>query len=122
MNRQVYEFIRHHAGYVVGENAKGALRTAKLVEIAQNAELTVKWEFEQEYWNEFRDDGTTPKRWAQLIENGTIEVFHAYVEGPCGDILASLGGITLHVDDENGRRLYEYQLLAEAAAELLKGE
>lgn len=109
---------------IVGENAKGSLEQARLVMLAREIGLEVKFEHEEGFWLDYVGDIESPEVWDKRFRNGSHEVLFAYVEGENGDILASLGGIVISCD-ENGRdylHAIELELLAEAAAYLKKGE
>lgn len=109
---EIYRHVKEHGGYC----ALGAWRTAKHAALAESIGLVVHWEYDP--FVDLRDWDLPQDR--KAIETGSVEVFMAYVRGD-GEYLASLGGIAIHVDDRDYRQTVEYELLAEAAGELLKG-
>lgn len=111
---QVYRHIRDHAGYVVGESAKGAIVVARLVRQAETMGLKVRWEHEDDDWIDCVGDCAPKKTWLKRFENGTHEVLRAWVENAEGDSLASLGHIVVGPDSKDYIRSTEYELLAEA--------
>jgi hypothetical protein len=115
---EVYRFYRDHAGYVVGEHAKYALKTVKRALLAETLGLEVTWEYEQGDWMEFAGDPIDEYR--TKFAQGTWECFHAYIKDDSGNYLASLSGIILGRDSDADRRVYELELLSEALTEILK--
>lgn len=117
MNRSIYQHIKDHGSYIVGECALGALKAARLVTLALECGLRVQWGEDQWPDLSWADEHTLSK-----IERGALECLEAYVTDDDGNALAALGGIVLDPNDEDARLAYEYELLAEAMHTILKGE
>lgn len=132
--RRAYLFFKKHAGYVVGESAKGALKLAKVERRAKAAGLEVEWVSDDDF--SLRDDNheewCKDGRVAEAVRKGqpvdrdracnvhVIRGCEHYAEGCIvkdvdGTELASLWGI---VDASNEyRRVVEAELYVEALAE-----
>ena len=115
--KQAILFFAEHAGYCT---PPGRMACAKALAVAENQGealgLTVTWEYDGD-----ADTSWMDKHDLRRLENGALEAFMAYVEGDGGEVLASLGGIFLHVDSSSDRRVYEAELYQEAIAEIKKG-
>ena len=130
-----YRFFKEHAGYAVGERAKCAYRLARAEELAESANLSVDWDWEEDYdlsWCECDGDNEACVRCGSRKYSGREctspdghdyhdhEVLYAYVKAG-GVTLAGLGGIV----DAIGTPLQwviEAELLAEAIEELNRNE
>lgn len=106
-----YRFFRQHAGYVVGENAKGAFALAKAEQWAEDNEMDYTWEYDtwadlgdHEYW-------CAQERAGQEHDH-EVEICRAEYND---EVVASLSGI---IDaDRNYRRVVEAELALEAMQE-----
>ena len=116
---QIYHHIKNHGAYIVDERALGAWREAKRAYEAEKLGFGVTWEIEPGDWMEFAGDPAN--EYKRNFESGKWECFHAYVQDDAGNILASLGGIILSADSDSYRQCVEFELLAEALTEILKG-
>jgi hypothetical protein len=122
--KKTYQECRENQScYIVGENASGALKQARLVEVAREIGLEVKFEHEDGYWLDYVGDVEPMKRWEKRFQDGTHEVLFAYVKCDGDEILASLGGIVIRCDQSGQDYLHaiELELLAEAAQTLKQG-
>jgi hypothetical protein len=98
-----YEFFREHAGYVVGQNAKGALALAKAEEWARENDVTFDW----------TDDPEPDLSWCECADGSVRhehEVLNCLATGP-DDFSASLCGIT--DADRDYCRVVEAELASE---------
>lgn len=118
--RRAYRFFREHAGYVVGENAKGALHLAKAERAASDAGVVFLWEQDNDADWSWMDAG-------EVKEPHEVECCAAVL--PCPQcrpeiaatcrhtsVLASLCGI--FDADNNYRRVVEAELAMESLDEI----
>ena len=133
-----YHFFMENAGYVVGECATGAYQLAKAEELAESANLSVDWDWEEDYdlsWCECKGDNETCVRCGSRkyssgreCASGALDghdyhdhdVLYAYVKAG-GVTLAGLGGIVDAIGTPY-QRVVEAELLAEAIEELNRNE
>lgn len=118
--KKIYQFMRKNGGYVVGENAIGALRIARAAAMAEDIGLEVKWESEPGDWMDFAGD--PEEEYRRKFENGEWRCCVAYVQDDAGNTLASLGGIVLTNHSNDYEQCVEYELLAEAWETIKRGE
>jgi hypothetical protein len=97
MLRSRYEFFRQHAGYIVGENAKGALNLARAEAWAWEENLVPVWRYEI-------DEGWV----CCLCEPDDPMSF----DPEPGETLAACGGI--ETDGDVLRRVIQGELASEA--------
>ncbi len=120
-DRKRIMFFAEHAGF---RTPPGRLACAKEMAESELAGLALDleciWEHEQEDWIDFVGDCEPTKTWLRRFEQGTHEVFYAYVENHNGDHLAGLGGIVLERGETNYKRVVQAELFAEAI-DSLKG-
>lgn len=110
-----YQFFRKHAGYVVGENAKGALQLAKAEAAFREAGGTFEWTFDDDADCSFVDTWPEKERQLWYRENHCIEGCIALF--PNNKRAASLWGI---IDaDDNYRRVVQAELAMEALDNLV---
>ena len=110
VDRKAFRFFRDHAGYVVGERAKGALALAKAEAEAERRGIRFVWEW---------DAGADASWMTEDEQKEEHEAFWARAEAPCGEcgrpeVLASLGGI--FDPDQNYVRVVNAELAMEAIA------
>lgn len=117
--KAIYSHMRKHSGYVVGENALGALRIAQEAYRALDIGLSVTWEHESEDWMTFA--GEPEEEYRAKFKSGEWECFYAFVKDEAGNILASLGGIVLGRGSSDYKLVCEYELLAEAFGAIKRG-
>ena len=135
-----YRFFKENAAYVVGECATGAYQLAKAEELAESANLSVDWDWEEDYdlsWCECKGDNETCVRcgsrkyagddcdypggmWPDGHDYHDHDVLYAYVKAG-GVTLAGLGGIVDAIGTPY-QRVVEAELLAEAIEELNRNE
>lgn len=113
-----YRFIKEHCGYIVGESAIGALRTAKAAQAAEAMGFTVSWDYDDCFRIGNQGDFISDEAFQRGLNSGRYEVLVARVEDYQGHTLASLGGIIVDWRDRDSAEDYkesiELELLAEA--------
>jgi hypothetical protein len=106
---KAYLFFKEHAGYCVGERAKGALRLAKAEAYAAQMGYEVSWE-----WDDCGDLGDH-EIWCSNAKQGKCrghEIEYAVLKDASGEVRASLGSI---IEPSNDcRRVIEADLFLEA--------
>lgn len=118
--KKIYQHMRKNGGYVVGENAIGALRIAKGAAMAEDIGLSVTWEIEQGDWMDYAGD--PEEEYREKFKSGQWEVWQAYIQDDAKNCLASLGGIILSRSSDDYKLCVEYELLAEAWDTIKRGE
>lgn len=122
VDRDAYDFMRQHAGWIVGENAKGALdlaRAEQLLHEAQNLEVAwVHWEWDDEPY----EHGilTNDEVQAKFDSNEWTGPFGCIIESSQHDFYASLWGIVVGPRGTNDPycRVVEAELALEIADDL----
>lgn len=118
MNTKAVQFFAANAGYATPPGRMVcAKHLAEAEALADSLGLEVKWEYDTD-----ADLSWCTKKDLEDIKRGAIEVLQAYIRDDAGNCLANLGGVSIHIDDKNYRRVVEAELKQEAIAELKRGD
>ena len=108
-----FRFFRKHAGYIVGENAKGALQLARAEALATQLNWACTWEGDDDPDYSFVD--MWGEKYRKEFNSRSHECFVAILRDENRKVVASLGGI---IDPDNAyMRVIEAELASEGSAQ-----
>lgn len=111
-------FFAKHGGYCEPPGRMACAKALAEAEVlAEELELTVKWEYEANPDLDFDFE-----RDRRDFESGRFDILMASIDTDCGDMLAHLGRIWIRPDDHAYRRVVEAELFAEAIETLKSAE
>lgn len=118
-----YHFIRKNGGYIVGENALGAIRQARRVYQAQQLGITVSWDSDDCFTIGDQGDFISDEEFEKGLNSGRYEV--RVLRAELNDrVINSLGGIITDFRCKDWREqelMFEYEILADAFRNYYRG-